>query len=143
MKKLLTLILISMLIVGCKSTKVFTPTFLKEKNNLVLLEADSEYAHGIFQAFDERLYISEINGKSAMDFLSYPEKVMIEEGYNEIELHYAQGQVSGFGCVAFTAEIGKKYLAKKERESLRVKYWVIEQESGTIVSNIGCVNYDS
>lgn len=103
----------------------------------VTLKADSEREHGIFVAFDERLYISSINGESTYSFMSmdgYPETAKIPIGNNKIELKYIQDQVSGDGCVVFNAEKGTVYMATKKRDGMRVFYWVIEEGTNTKVS---------
>ncbi|MDO6717760.1 hypothetical protein Q4575_00015 [Psychrosphaera sp. 1_MG-2023] len=128
-----------LLFVGCKSTSVYVPKSLVNAadTDLVTLKADSEHDHGIFVAFDERLYISSINGESTYDFMSmdgYPETAKIPIGNNKIELKYIQGQVSGDSCVVFKAEKGKVYLATKKRDGMRVLYWIIEEGTNNKVS---------
>ena len=137
------LILSIIFIGGCKSTSVYVPKALKNTadSELISLKADSEREHGIFVAFDERLYIASINGESTYDMMSmdgYPEMAKIRAGKNRVELKYVQGQVSGDGCVTFHAEKGKSYLATKKRDGMRVLYWVVEESSKKKVSQ-SCV----
>ena len=58
---------LSLFLAGCAST-TYEPKGLTSENS-AYLKADSEHAHGIFIALDERLYINSINGTAAGDFI--------------------------------------------------------------------------
>ena len=61
-----------LLLSGCASTTYEMKGL--SVDNTAYLKADSERAHGIFAGLDERLYIHEINGEAAGDFIKgYPE----------------------------------------------------------------------
>lgn len=126
------LLAVTTVLVGCQSTTYkqdgLTP------NNSALLKADSEHAHGIFVALDERLYINSVNGEAAGDFLKgYPEEVRISAGVNEVKVDYQNGQITSEGCVRFKAEIGNTYVIRKKRDGMRVYYWVeLEGDSNKI-----------
>ena len=122
---------------GCASTDIYEPVGLTDKNT-AFLKADSEHDHGIFVAFDERLYINSINGKAAGDFFKgYPEEAKIIAGDNEVKVDYFQGQISSEGCVKFKAEAGKTYFIRKKRDGMRVYYWVELEGSKKKISQ-GC-----
>lgn len=128
-----TLLALSVLIGGCAST-TYKPEGLTPANS-ALLKADSEHDHGIFVAFDERLYINSINGEAAGDFFKgYPEKVRISPGDNEVKVDYQNGRVTSQGCVKFNAEIGQTYIIRKERDGLNVRYWVELEGNKTSIS---------
>jgi hypothetical protein len=145
MKKI-TISALCLFILGCQSTSdVYTPKFLANAANseTTVLKADSEHAHGIFVALDERLYISSINGESTFEFFTmrmseYPEVVKIPLGQNEIGLRFSQGQIYSDGCVKFIAERDKTYMAKKKKEGRKVAFWVIEEGTNNTVS-IPCI----
>ena len=132
----ITLLALSAFLAGCQST-----TYKQEgltSNNSALLKADSEHAHGIFVALDERLYINSINGEAAGDFFKgYPEEVRISAGDNKVKVDYQNGQITSEGCVRFHAEVGKTYIIRKKREDMRVYYWVELEGNKTKISQ-GC-----
>lgn len=138
MKNVITLGLLglSILLAGCAAT-----TYEAEgltSNNSAYLKADSEHAHGIFVALDERLYINSINGVAAGDFLKgYPEEARILEGLNEVKVDYQNGQVTSEGCVKFLAKAGQTYIIRKNRDGFRVHYWVELEGDETKISQ-GC-----
>jgi hypothetical protein len=138
MKKGLSIGLLTVVtaLAGCQST-----TYVQDgltSNNSAFLKADSEHAHGIFVALDERLYINSVNGEAAGDFLKgYPEEVRISEGINEVKVDYQNGQITSEGCVRFKAEIGNTYIIRKKRDGMRVYYWV-ELEGDSTKINQGC-----
>ena len=140
MKKSLSIVLIALctILVGCQST-----TYKQEGltvNNSALIKADSEHAHGIFVALDERLYINTINGEAAGDFLKgYPEEARISEGDNKIKVDYQHGQITSEGCVHFDAEVGKTYIIRKKRDGMTVYYWVELEGDKTKISQ-GCID---
>ena len=127
---------LSILITGCASTTYEAEGLTSE--NSAYLKADSEHAHGIFVALDERLYINTINGAAAGDFLKgYPEDARIMEGVNEVKVDYHNGQVTSEGCVKFKAEAGKTYIIRKKRDGFTVYYWVELEGDKTKISQ-GC-----
>ncbi|WP_299268512.1 hypothetical protein [uncultured Psychrosphaera sp.] len=132
----IALLVLSSLLVGCQST-----TYKQEgltSNNSALLKADSEHAHGIFVALDERLYINTINGEAAGDFFKgYPEEARISEGENKVKVDYQNGQITSEGCVRFNAEVGKTYIIRKKRDGFTVYYWVELEGDKTKISQ-GC-----
>ena len=122
--KLLVLFFCTIFLSGCMTTPTYSPPGLT-KENAIHLKADSEHDHGIFQAFDERLYINSINGLAAGDFFKgYPEDAYIKAGLTEVKVDYFQGKISSEGCVKFLAEEGEAYIIRKQRETWKVKYWV-------------------
>ncbi|MGE4259903.1 hypothetical protein [Shewanella sp.] len=130
------LLAVTTALVGCQST-----TYKQDgltSNNSALLKADSEHAHGIFVALDERLYINSINGEATGDFFKgYPEEVRISEGINEVKVDYQNGQITSEGCVRFKAEVGGTYIIRKKREGMTVDYWVELEGDSTKISQ-GC-----
>jgi hypothetical protein len=129
-------LLLSFFLVSCQST-TNVQTGLTS-NNSALLIADSEQAHGIFVALDERLYINSINGEAAGDFFKgYPEEARISDGVNEVKVDYQNGQITSEGCVRFVAEVGNTYIIRKKRDGMRVYYWVELEGDKTKISQ-GC-----
>ena len=127
---------LSILLAGCATTTFETEGLTS--NNSAYLKADSEHAHGIFVALDERLYINSINGVAAGDFLKgYPEDARILEGINEVKVDYQNGQVTSEGCVKFLAKAGQTYIIRKNRDGVRVHYWVELDGDATKISQ-GC-----
>ena len=121
---------------GCAATTYEVDGLTSD--NSAYLKADSEHAHGIFVGLDERLYIHEINGAAAGDFIKgYPEDAKIIAGENEVKVEYWHGQVSSNGCVKFSAEAGNTYIIKKKREGMSVYYWVVKEGTETPISK-GC-----
>ena len=122
---------------GCMSTPTYSPKSIL-KDNSAYLKADSEHAHGIFQALDQRLYITSINGIAAGDFFKwYPEDALINSGLTEVEVDYFYGQISSEGCVKFLAKKDERYIIRKQLDGWKVKYWV-EIEDGEKVLNLPC-----
>lgn len=127
---------LSLFLAGCAST-TYEPKGLTSENS-AYLKADSEHAHGIFIALDERLYINSINGTAAGDFIKgYPENARILEGVNEVKVDYQNGQITSEGCVKFLAKVGQTYIIRKKRDGMRVYYWV-ELEGDKAKISQGC-----
>lgn len=104
-------------------------------DNAAYLKADSERAHGIFAGLDERLYIHEINGEAAGDFIKgYPEGAKIIEGLNEVKVEYWHSMITSNGCVKFNAEAGNTYIIRKKRDGMSVYYWVVLEGSEKPIS---------
>ncbi|CAM4298950.1 hypothetical protein [Pseudoalteromonas byunsanensis] len=121
---------------GCAATTYEVKGLNSE--NSAYLKADSEHEHGIFVGLDERLYIHEINGVAAGDFIKgYPEDAKILQGENEVKVEYWHSQISSNGCVKFFAEAGNTYIIRKKREGMSVYYWVVKEGSEKPISK-GC-----
>jgi hypothetical protein len=134
--KKLVVLLTLVLLAACQST-TYKQAGLTT-NNSALLKADSEHAHGIFVALDERLYINSVNGEAAGDFFKgYPEEVRISAGITEVKVDYQNGQITANGCVRFNAEVGNTYIIRKKRDGMRVYYWVELEGDATKISQ-GC-----
>jgi hypothetical protein len=133
------LLLISTVLFGCKTT--YTPESLKGQsvNELAFVQADTEKDHGIFIAFDERLYITNINGESTYRLMEdgHAESAYVKPGRNEIKVSYFHHNISSYGCVSFVAEPNQKYLIKKKRDNMKVYFWVVKGDLETQIS-ISC-----
>lgn len=122
-----------LLLSGCASTTYEMKGL--SVDNAAYLKADSERAHGIFAGLDERLYIHEINGEAAGDFIKgYPESAKIIAGLNEVKVEYWHSMITSNGCVKFNAEAGNTYIIRKKRDGMSVYYWVVLEGSETPIS---------
>lgn len=115
----------------------------KKLSDLAIIQCDSEHAHKIFVALDERVYISKIDDKSTFNLMhaltanqEYPEQASVEHGRRYLEVRY-QGH-SGYTKMDlwFDAEAGKTYIVRKAVEGRNIRFWIEEKESGKVVGGI-------
>jgi hypothetical protein len=108
-----------------------------------LLKTDSENNHRFAVLLDQRVFITQLDGKNMYRMGSttdYPQALLIEPGKHSVAARYLNNTAGSVwvtfanSLLTFDAEAEKRYVIRKEIVGGSIRFWIEDMATGDVVA---------